>query len=55
MGACSLEGFLPGRHPQHFVPSSPEDRCIQEENLRVIVDNEYIGLISYLLSLIELL
>jgi hypothetical protein len=52
MGACSLEAFLPGRHPQYFVPSSLEDRCSQEENLGVIVDNEYFGLIFYSLPLI---
>lgn len=55
MGAGFLDTFPSLGGLQHFVPRSPEDCCIQEENLRVIVDNEYFGLISYCLPLIELL
>jgi hypothetical protein len=47
MLACCLEAFLPGRRLQRFVPRSPEDRFNQEENLRVIVNNEYFCLVFY--------
>jgi hypothetical protein len=48
MGTSFFEAFLSCRGLQHFVPSSPEDRLSQEEEFRVIVDNEYFTLIIYI-------
>ena len=53
MGAGFLKTFRPRRGLQDLVPRSPEDRGGQEKKFRVIVDDEYLGSITYYSVLIK--
>ena len=48
MGAGFLESFLSCRGLQNFVPRSTENRASQGKKVRVIVNNKYFGLITYI-------
>jgi hypothetical protein len=43
------ETLTPGRGLHYFVAALAENRARQEEKLRIVVDNEYFGLVLYFL------
>jgi hypothetical protein len=51
MGADFLNAFLSRGRLYDFIPSALDDRGRQEKKFGVVVDNQYLGFISYFIPL----